>query len=133
MEHKPLTIECNVQCVNLRAVSYDCTVFIAIELWKQDWGVSECSHLYTKAGGNYICVIPCRCLHTNSENPPEIYSSALVVLSAFLVPNLNLPCHKVFSLLHVLSTRHKKNSLFFSSLYFNVVEHLSHVFLVSFF
>lgn len=50
MEHKPLTIECNVPGVNLRAVSYDCTVFIAIELWKQDWRVSECSHLHTKAG-----------------------------------------------------------------------------------
>lgn len=81
--------------------------------------------------GNYICVIPCRCLYTKNENRQEIYSSALVVVNVLVVPNLNLACHNVFSLLRVLSMRHK-NSLFFSSLYFDIVEHLSYLSLVSF-
>lgn len=75
--------------------------------------------LLCESRGNYICVIPRRCLLTNSEKPPKIYATVLLVLSVFLVSNLNLPCHNLFPLLRVLSMRPKDNSLFLSSLYFD--------------
>lgn len=97
--------------MNLWAVLYDCTVLIVIDT-RDDLGV----HTFVwKQRKSYLCYLSQVFAYPQWENP-AIYLCALLVLSGFLVSNLNLLCHDLFLLLHVLSMKHKEKFIPFTSI-----------------